>query len=145
MGQAIKCQMDTGVGEHACSLCHRRGCSHDWGEEQCRDQTERRRGLCCGCALHGFLSGAGLLKVTSMFRRVEELLGGLHTFEHTSPLNRANLEVPDSEKPLMPSRIVVLQLCQGQRCGQVQWFSAPTPLVTEAASPRLYRNVSTIT
>ncbi|KAL7398303.1 hypothetical protein ABVT39_007646 [Epinephelus coioides] len=60
-------------------------------------------------AHHLELSFSDAIKESAMFRRVDELLGRLYPFYHTSPLNRANLiksyATLNKEKALMPTRI----------------------------------------
>ena len=61
------------------------------------------------CMAHRLeLSFSDAIKESAMFRRMDELLGGLYSFCHKSPLNRANLiksYATLKAKPLMPTRI----------------------------------------
>ncbi|KAK0135054.1 Zinc finger protein 862 [Merluccius polli] len=61
------------------------------------------------CMAHRLeLSFSDAIKESAMFRRMDELLGGLYSFYHKSPLNRANLiksYATLKAKPLMPTRI----------------------------------------
>ena len=61
------------------------------------------------CMAHRLeLSFSDAIKESAMFRRIDELLGGLYSFYHKSPLNRANLiksYATLKAKPLMPTRI----------------------------------------
>lgn len=53
------------------------------------------------------LSFKDAIKSISLFQQVEELLSGLYTFYHVSPLNRANLVKSYKDlgmTPLMPTR-----------------------------------------
>ena len=54
------------------------------------------------------LAYSDAIKKCPMYHRAEDLLSGLYTFYHTSPLNRSNLIncfKLRNEKPLMPTRI----------------------------------------
>jgi len=112
--QAIKSQMDAVCKgwEGKLVACATDGAAVMTGEKSgvvTRLRGDKAYVLGVHCMAHRLeLAFSDTIKVSPMFCKVEELLGGLYTFYHTSPLNRANLVNSYQtlkQTPLMPTRI----------------------------------------
>lgn len=112
--QAVKTQMETVCKEWEGKLiaCATDGAAVMTGEKTgvvTRLRGEKGYILGVHCMAHRQeLAYCDAIKVCPMYSKAEDLLSGLYTFYHTSPLNRANLMKSfqiRGQKPLMPTRI----------------------------------------
>ena len=113
--QAVKTQMQTVCKEWEDKLI---ACATDGAAVMTGEKTGvvtrlrgEKKGYILGvhCMAHRLeLAYCDAIKGEPMYSKAEELLSGLYTFYHTSPLNRANIiksfEIC-GQKPLMPTRI----------------------------------------